>query len=516
MDVIQNIFGAIMLLLLIIFGAIMYTSNLAKDIDKDIDIEQDTFRRDIYSTDLNTIIKLSEPISQKEYGRLIADSIYYRTDNLTFSNITINITKDLKGLLDCSLGEDRYFLEAEPRIVLLSLNFILDGSKTLKEERATLASQILELKEKMRKKVNETLKISRDDRLVVINIYSLLDNEICENEFNISKSDPDINCYVIQEDDMYYVPAPPNTSSVTIDDESLQTFKERYNMTHPFNETWRNATTLSSRLQYISSSDWGYGTAYAIYRNNRTDLSKITIFFPMSDQLSTSSINEDCFWLDAGSGKNDCAFPVCSICMETCSDPRSIVRSDRSIQAAINASKDYNAIINPIYSYNCDYENIYYFGDNTTTLATATPDSGWNACDDAAMCGSSCGTYGSDPQPTWCSQASCTGCSEAAGGVCFHDECTPQIQSHMDLMAQETGGGVINLQNISQMNLDIENVIENNLDEYAFRIGSKDFDRVRDVVERTIPMPNNVMIDIRLWVYKDTENATRFNCSFLD
>ena len=86
----------------------------------------------------------------------------------------------------------------------------------------------------------------------------------------------------------------------------------------------------------------------------------------------------------------------------------------------------------------------------------------------------------------------------------------------MNYMAANTGGSVINLQNISQMNLNIETVIQNNIDEYAFRMGIKDSDRVRDVVERTIPMPNNVMIDIRLWVYKDEENATTYNCSFKD
>jgi len=370
------------------------------------------------------------------------------------------------------------------------------------EERQRLADTMVEIKTKMEKKVNETLKSKKDDKLVIIKIYSL-EKDHCDVFNNIPeiKDDPDIICSVLTSDDLYYAGSDLSTgnitsSNITIDEQSLISFKERYGMIRPYdsNSSWWG-TSRADNLKYYTQSDWGFGTSYAIWHNRKADLSKISIFFPMSDQLSTSSVSNDCF---KRSGYSN--YTVCSLCDDNCPFDRSM----NSILSAINASRDYSSIINPIYSFNCDYENIY----NSTAADT------WNACYGV---NSYCrGFAGGQPTTTWCADGACGGCSEQSGGtICFHESCTTTMYQQMQQMADATNGSIINLANISNINIDIERVIQQNLERYQFEVGYYNPQLPRDVVERTFFMPNNVPIDIRLWVYKNQENMTTYNCSFL-
>jgi len=168
------------------------------------------------------------------------------------------------------------------------------------------------------------------------------------------------------------------------------------------------------------------------------------------------------------------------------------------VQRAINAAVDYKHIINPVYSFNCDYQNVYYFGIDT--YQTATVNSGWNACDTTNWITSQ---WGKDPVPTWCSQPNCNGCTDNSGNICFHPTCQNDILNQMNLMANASGGQLLNLANITNLNIDVEKIIEKNVEQYKLEVGERK-NQTRYVVEIEVPTPNNLYIDVRLWVYTNS------------
>jgi len=275
----------------------------------------------------------------------------------------------------------------------------------------------------------------------------------------------------LEYDQLYYTPYGGNgTINFSID--SLEVFQQKYNLTQPLNASGCN-------IDKQTRADWASGTAYVTYISNQTTLAELTIIFPISDQLSSSSISTSCF-IDECS--QFCDYILCSLCEDVCPAER----SNQTVVRATSAAIDNQMVINPIISLDCDYQLVY----------DQDAQSQWNNCPTGAY-----GPLGSNDY--WCELGTCGGCNMGNdSSICFHDSCKQDILDQMEYMAASTGGQVEDINNIEQLHLDIENMVKRNIEEYKMIIGQP-LNESRDVVEMRMPMPRNQYVQARLWVYSE-------------
>jgi len=459
-------------MIILIIGGLVYMANFTGNAVSHIGLKHDVFSDDAYINNLNTVLKVTEPVSGRNMGTLLADAVYYRNGTLTFEENTINITNRTKVLLDMAIGEGNYYLVIKPRIIEVSMNFIIDGSNSLIRERKNLADNLIEILANVERTLNETNTGEElSDQPVLAKIYILGSKPEQCDIYNIL-NDSRISCQMLQSRDLYTANATSNASQIIINNTrfNLDSFLEYYNMTPPFGADWLLPTAGhdASEADYYES-DWGHGTAYASYFDSTTNLARLSLLFPMGDELSTSSIADECFFTPSYG-----EWIVCSLCTMDCPVNRSL----KSVAKAVEVANDNRHVINPIFSYSCDYDykpiyNQMYEQETATSTTNA------------------------------CGESTCQGCTrEPNGSVCFHPECQEDILSQMNIAANQTGGSVIHLENITQMDVDITATINHNIRQYTIEIGIRNGSRMRDVIESSHPLPNGQFVDMRLWVYK--------------
>jgi hypothetical protein len=468
---VENIIAAIIVLFVLLVGGLIYLTSFAHDTVMNAGMKESVYRDDAYISDLNSVLKITEPESGRSLGVLLADSVYYRNETLEFNNKTINVTQKTMEILNMSFGTTSYYMVVKPRIIEVSMNFIIDGSDSLDQERQKLADNLKDILTNVERKLNET-NAGYGTKLgpmpVVAKIYVLAEKDEECDQFDLH--DSRITCEVLDRKKLYLQNMSVNSSSFSLNltRYDLTAFQTLYNMTSPF-------TSMSSSLILYTgeygASDWGYGVAYASNFDEKTTLSRLTLLFPMGDELSTSSIADRCY------NTSDLTYwTVCSLCLDQCPVSRSLSSIDKGIRVAL----DNYHIVNPIFSYSCDYNysdfysrkfNQYYNPTVNTSMA--------------------------------CNEPQCPGCSVNGSGVCFHPTCRDEILSQMGYMANQTGGSMIDLQDIQMMDINISNTINMNIDQYAIEIGQYLPYQERDVVEVSQPLPNGQLVDVRLWVYKN-------------
>ena len=312
----------------------------------------------------------------------------------------------------------------------------------------------------VKKKIYET-----GEEIVVANIYilgnkyDLKDRQKCDI-YNTNRAD--ITCYIIGAEELY---APPEDfNNETYDVNSKDQYKVQFNVTPPYSDVnyVRNIRKAGEKDYY--EADWGAGVAYASAHNK--GMAKLVVLFPVSDELSTSSIPDTCFDISDIPRQK-----MCDLCNTNCP----AARSSASVEKALFVAKANGHIVNPIYSFNCDYDYKPMFN---TYFEIVNGRSTNNVC----------------------SEPVCGGCS-VNSGVCFHPDCEQDILNQMNYIADETFGKVINLEDIQNLVYDITTAIDDNIEEYKFKIGEEYEYATRFVSERSLPLPNKLMTDAKLFIY---------------
>ncbi len=482
MGVVENVVGSVVLIMLLLISGLIYLAAFAHNTQFNEGVKLDIFYDDSRINDLNTVLKITEPTSGRSMGVLLADAVFFRSEVQKFGNKSVNVTNRTTDLLRMSFGTNKYYMVVKPRIVKVSLNFIIDGSDSLSDERTFLAGNLKGILSKIEAKLNETnrgYQNSPGSTDVLATVYILSSKTQKCDLFN-NLHDNRIECITIDDKDLYLQNGSVNSSSDFINNTLFNTeaFQKRYNMTPPFGFAWFNGTYYANPAYYYES-DYGYGTGFASNFDKKTTLSKLTLLFPMSDELSTSSYADECFYINNSEWPS---FLECQLCRDDCP----VSRSMKSVEKAIEIAKDNNHIINPIYSYSCDFDylipdyNIGYdkfFGNPPGTTSNACQDSNCPGCE---LTG---------PNPT--------------DPMCLHPECAGDIIDEMELMANDTGGEVINLADIGSMDINITDTINKNIDQYTLEIGEMNRSIERDVIQTSQPLPNGQLVDITLWVYKN-------------
>ncbi|NJL43775.1 MAG: hypothetical protein HC945_00400, partial [Nitrosarchaeum sp.] len=435
MALVENLFGSIILIFLFIIGGIFLLGRTATEVEVTRQVHEVSYETDRYDNDLNAILQVTEPVTKRNMGNLLADAIAYRTTTFTRDSQTVDIEAELTTLLDMIYGKDRYYLTIAPRVTDISLNFVFDGSNSLRDEREELAKGLIHLIQSAQ----------AGNRTVGVKVYILVGDD---TGFGIYNPDPctpfeaerrainnatglgltssycekltgNIACGTGLLEGNIYMPPDLQTSTDTgsaldtqrFTTEEITDFRVTYEIIPPYDLSdscryprppftpMRFALEHYRLLDDFAEPDWGAGTAYSAGMASYAQPGRLVLHFPVSDELSTSSIHDDCF---RSTAEEDAV--RCDLCQPSCgaspSDP-TVQRSLQSIGKASQIAQDHEHIINPIYAYGCNYEYPIAFISN---FGTVTP--GWNEEIGIAPAGGQ----------TSCSNSQCGGCTEEAGG----------------------------------------------------------------------------------------------------
>ncbi len=502
METIQNILSMLVLILFMItIGFFIYNSNI-DSISNLYESEETKFTYNTHSTTFDTVLLVYENESKSSYSDLIAKASEEQKEIINISGIEVDVPERLQDILDQAYGIENYFLKITPRVADISLNFVIDGSSTLEDEREELALKLPGLLDTI--KDQNTIE---GESTIVANIFILgsqknTSDNACENVFKASMYG-EINCEYLDEVALYEKPIiDPDVETV-----DFNKYKIDYNVKAPYSDEayTNNVRKFSGGIEDYFEADWGAGIAHVSARMK--DTAKLVLIFPMSDELSTSSIAQTCFTntlVPGKSGDHRREQKVCDFCVDSCSDPTTVNRAFNSIQTGAEVAKDNEHVVYPIFAYDCDYpynsltfdsyfENI--FGITLDVNATA-------ACDDL----------------------SCSGCEVESGtsNICFHPECRETIIEHMEYLANETNGNIIDLQNLEELVDSVQNGVTKTLNSFYIEIGEEKEDLSKFTYTRSIVMGDNLFTQIYLEVYydysqKDVDDYSQyFNLTTLD
>jgi hypothetical protein len=471
----ENIIAGILVILFFLGLVIVLNRTTTDYIVSDYEITKHAYLSDLYSQNFNTVLKITHNETKRSYAQLLSNAIYYRKEILSFNNHSVNVTELFKEILDELYGENNYFMEIKPKIIDVSLNFVIDGSNSLMIEREKIAELLPTIVERVQEKINET-----GDEIVTADVFILGDKtktSLCasfsEGAYYHINPYP---CSIIDANDLY-VQGSYDLDSDKFTIEDIDSLKNIYNLTPPYNNESEINSYREGGITDYFGSDWGTGSAYVSLL--RMDSAKLIIIFPMSDELSTSSINEDCFNIPMNNFQKRAEQKICDICKISCSNEDSLtkLRSLKTIEKAVNVAKENNHIINPIFAYDCDYDFKTIFNEQYKMI------------------------YGVETSHA-CNEPNCQGCSLEGEGVCFHPECKESIIEQMEYMASETNGRLIDLVGIENLDYDIDNTIKSNIEEYVFRVGEFK-NSSRYVISRTIPLPNKMTVNVNFYAFPD-------------
>jgi len=446
--------------LFIIAGTALFSEVSRQGLEK-AESKQLFFRADREETNLNALLQAEEPESGLPMSVMLGKALMSRGRLVNYGDKSINVTKHFKELLDYSYGEGNYYFELSVPFILLNLNFVIDGSGSLAEEREAL-------REVLPRIINLSRSLLPEEGKVVSHVFILSDENLCSTYQELDRAIPWFSCRSIGFKELYEVPEPlwDNISPPSFGYASFQ--------------EWNESRHFLQAEEFFSA-DWAAGSAYASYTYFSNPLLNsvpgLNIIFPISDELSTSSIASSCF-----TSRDDEYSLVCSLCEDSCTNGDAVARSHRIVRNAISLFQKTLDIVNPIYSFECDL-NYSWIVDRYT------PGNRWGS-----------------PSPTWCESPNCAGCSGARPNACYQPNCNIHVQSQMEELARATHGVALNLGgNLNALESKLREALQRNMEDnkYLITIGARKEDESRYSALRRIPLPNNFFATAKLWVYEE-------------
>ncbi|MBN2517754.1 MAG: VWA domain-containing protein [Candidatus Altiarchaeota archaeon] len=482
MSAVENIFGMVILVAIFLIASFVLTSD---QISQDIEVlqtETQLFYIDKYSSDLDTLLKATEPVSGRSLGLLIGDTVYYKTKVFDFQNYSVNITTNIEAILNYTYGEGGYYFELKPDITDIRMYFVLDGSRTMINEK----DQLVEALESLIERLEERYTV--DTR-----VYILPFSFDCEAFWNEG-----IPCDYITSSIMYTNPEEinftVNFSQSAFEEEPASAIDKDYA---------RQAGIIAPEGYFFSYEDWGSATALVAAMEERDRPSRITIIFPISDELSGGSERSDCgdAWrsfpdLDPEDlERKQAIIEMCGYCVPSCPGP-SENRSMFSLENALRLAQEKRFYISPIFADNCDFTiDVDIYTNHHLPCMRALETGAASCCGDESYC---------------------LGCPSAGGGVCvtdgckacIHPECVQNIRDQMEYVAKKTSGTVINLEELDTLELYLNETLNTTIESFSIILGEQK-NTTRLAYDRILQLPNQFSIKAKLWVYPEEENLIR-------
>lgn len=452
MSAVDNIFMTFAVIAIFLIVGVVIMGKTSDNIMIEQQAEQTAVELDSYETNLDSILMIQEKISQRSFGNLIGDTIFYRDNILNFSNTSINVSAQLQEVLDYAYGKGKYYFTIKPEIDNITLIFLFDGSNSLQEEREIVASRLNSIMTSLETKFGIPISAFA---------YVLAKNETKCDTFG------SIACETLKDNDIYQCygsvcfSAPPSTDD------------------------------FDKALYY--ESDWAAGASFIV---NRLDniFSHIKIVFPVSEELSTSSIPNRCFVTDFEFWSSQITCDVCDPVENT-----TINRSLYRVNKLINLSKNKEGLVMyPINAHPKSVDDCEYGYNTVSELLRINFESEYNLTLD-----NYCGVVHEGEQI-------CPGCVDNPADpnlICFHPEAADNIQEQMERVGLSTPhGGVIALQNVDELPEQLEATISEIIESFEFNVGEFKEDTTRFAFERKLPLPgiSGDYAILNVWIYEGT------------
>ncbi len=511
MTLVENVVGAVLILLFFLAAGIYITTNVLKDTETKIDITESSFLDDLYSRNLNSVLLVTEEYTGRPIANLLGTALYNRNSTIEFDGNDIDVYREFGALLNATYGAGKYYAVLRPVVRQVNLKFVIDGSPSLVDEMQEISTNMYRIVEEA----------TENNRSVDIAIYILMDQSTqCQNYFPES----------IWNDTARQIGIDPSRitgSCIAIHGEEshkdwrymYRTADDDYRRQWGINAPYTQALFLTTgrALSEFYQSDWASGAAYASYDAMNKTFALVNIIFPLSEELAGSSKPHECLTETRWSGPYlDDRYRrfYCDTCWRSCdlSEGNITPTEGRSINLIRNATRyirENNHIVNPVLISGCNYKAEestttwhwwnYYYNDSVRGGSVVNPRDMINI-----------GITGN----SYCRDNHCKGCSIEPGiadetqfykHVCFQPDCQFfELTREMNIMANATGGKVIILEDASNLTLDIQSVINQNIDSFRVELGSMHADAERYSYQRLIPMPRpGRFAELRVWVYKD-------------
>jgi hypothetical protein len=255
MGISENITTSLLILVVFMGAALAYTGISAKN-KVAIENSFNEFAGDKKLNNLfNTALLTTETSTGKQFGDLLASSIYYRTEMINISGNMVNVTKEFDNLLKQILIDKEYYFEITPKFTDINLLFIMSSEPRLEPTFAVLERDLLRLLANIGE--------SYQNVNITGNIFIVEGMELCLST--------KLDCMYYTEYDIYH-----NNFSTDI-----ETLKYRYDFTRP-------GVGLSM------TNDWETAQSYHFVTLNNTNMANFEIVFPIIDSLPGASDSQKC------------------------------------------------------------------------------------------------------------------------------------------------------------------------------------------------------------------------------
>lgn len=475
MGVVENVFGAVIAVILLIMLGVALTTQLANNTRIQQKLTKQQYLQELYSSNLDSIIDFKHIQTGKSIGLLLSNTVFYGREVLRYpikgTKCSVNASLELKKLMDTIFGEGKYYVIIEPFITNVSLVFLFDGSDSLKEERQYLANIIQDMLANLSSRFNLNIQA----KVYVLSRYNISsDNNPCRVFTNIQ-------CETLQGNKLYCPSPNYNTMSCDCDEEQeANDYRCKYDIIAP------KLSDPNRPTSDYYEADWSAGVAFIANQSSKR-LSELIIIFPISDELPTSSIPEQCFETDFHD-QTGFLRTGCDIC-ELSNDSSTAERAWRSVLRTNNMLKQLPRI--KIYALNAHSYDVTSCDYRYDILRHAAVKQYLNAQE-------SIKTY---CEPEHNLQVVCKGCfdnpprdivNESHNAmVCFHPEVGDLINKTMTNISKTTNGKMLLLSNAQRIPSLISEALQHAKESYTFRIGNKEQNPSIQSIgfERFLPMP---------------------------
>jgi hypothetical protein len=498
---IDKIVSPVILIITVIFFSIILYTTVFSGIESDATINREQYGQEYGNLLSQSLFAAQENDSGMTYEILLIRALREIRTTINVGGREIDVKQKYTDAFDQLVGPGNYYLEVKPLLQGVAVSYILDGSPTMLEKRATVNASLPDL-------ITSLRQIFGPNASVVIHLYILkqsADQSLCGGFYHTSA----ITCEDIGGDMMYSflrargisAPAPA----------PYRTFAE-----------WMVGAHIATSYS-ISQTDWASGAMYASIRHTEDELERLRtnkhVIVTAADELTTTSKADECFGImnvppePIALSYNNLLF--CQVCNATC--PYN--RTQRIINATALLLQQNEDLYMGFYSFPCDYtsSNLNNYGvtnyschylDNKSVCALFSSYS-WPKRD------SKNNIIYPTTNANLCEQNACSGCKPSGlnnGEYCFHRNCDELNLQQMQQLANATGGQVLNLDDLSMLTTSVKDYFQNMTTNFNFTIGVKDTTRDRYAIDKDITFPTGERIHLTLWLYdKDKAMAVAKN-----
>lgn len=530
MSAVDNIIGMALIAGIVIAGWFMMQMSSFDQDTSFIQSNQFNFEQQKLSRDLGSILEITEPITKLPASKVIGDLIYSGRDYVEFQGAQVDMKNGfLKNVFDGVYGENNYYIQVSPPISKVRMFFIIDGSSTMSDDINKIDKIIPEFEKKVQDVFSDMTvdgkQISTEIKVYILHRGDGLDMNInCKSFSSTFAKFGAGSCINISQDNKMNTPAwdPSLWASCSQVNNTYQTdflkrgiyyqFKDSiYSDTNEYflgyDLTYRgNHCKTNSFKQHVLRGefyeDWATGTAYVAKIEKKesyfdADTPVVTLFFPISDELSTGSEADSCYSLGKSSSVTDYfKMRQCKVCAK---DENRFIRSDKSINHAINI---FNTDLNisslgykvfPILT----KANYFAMDEKVCNANGDVCDPTIMSPDDINRCRACCGL------------ANCSACvidyvnSDNNTGLHADNNIMKEIRDDMNRLALGTGGMMLDFSNGYDSNKLSEAIIGLAKASATFTLGNSDLlnqkiDRI--TISRIIPLGSSNLAEMKVTV----------------